>query len=320
MLLALVMGVTTPVAVFGSTRVEAGTGEQGDVTVGFEALTAIQSWVVPQGVTSARFDLYGGQGGSGNAALGQLTGGHGGRATATLAVTPGTDIAILVGGKGSDYVDAPTCKTTGGFNGGGDAGANPQGFDYCGQGGGGASDVRIGGLDVSNRVLVAGGGGGAAANSFCPDAGSGGGLAGQSGSRAGLCTDGGTGGNQDGTSGSGQLGFGSAGGAQSGLLAPGGGGGGGYYGGAGGGTNGYGGGGGSGFGPPGTVFETGVNEGPGSVFITYAAPGPDAEDPLANSGGQTSTLTLLALAFVLIGGVLVLVPGRLAETTTKRLR
>jgi hypothetical protein len=54
-------------------------------------------------------------------------------------------------------------------------------------------------------------------------------------------------------------------------LFVGGGGGGGLYGGGGGG-NGAGGGGGSGFGPPGTVFETGVHAGNGRVVLTYTQP------------------------------------------------
>jgi hypothetical protein len=170
----------------------------------------------------------------------------------------------MVGGKGTDQPDV--CGTgKGGFNGGGNSPGAPQ---ICpGSGGGGASDVRIGGTDLAHRVLVAGGGGGAGNVIFCTDAGAGGGLTG--GSAA--CTPaGGSGGNQDGSSGSGLLGQGGNGEDASG---PGSGGGGGYYGGAGGladsDAGGFGGGGGSGFGPVGTIFQNGVRQGHGRIVITY---------------------------------------------------
>ncbi len=80
-----------------------------------------------------------------------------------------------------------------------------------------------------------------------------------------------------------------------GVLSEDGGGGGGYYGGAGGGGGG-GGGGGSGFGPPGTEFETGVREGHGLVVITYskvqtALTTTAATSPLAEVPGGTTTDT-----------------------------
>jgi hypothetical protein len=62
----------------------------------------------------------------------------------------------------------------------------------------------------------------------------------------------------------------------------GGGGGGGFFGGGGGGgleenSHAAGGGGGSGFGPPGTAFETGVRAGDGMVTITFTSAGPATE-------------------------------------------
>ena len=124
--------------------------------------------------------------------------------------------------------------------------------------------MRRGGIDLSNRVIVAGGGGGA--SSDCAGAGAGGGLVGGS---AGC--DGGTGGDQDGTSGSGEKGQGGTGGDGSFIGA---GGGGGYYGGGGAGGEDLGGGGGSGYGPAGTWFETGVNPGDGYVTVTFGAAAP----------------------------------------------
>src|SRR5262245_32195545 len=64
-------------------------------TVTFSYTGAAQSWTVPAGVTQATFDLDGAAGGSGN--NGRNAGGLGGRATATIVVTPGTIYQINVG-------------------------------------------------------------------------------------------------------------------------------------------------------------------------------------------------------------------------------
>jgi hypothetical protein len=226
---------------------------------------AAQTWTVPAGVTQATFDVYGAVGGDLRPDF--TRGGLGGRATATLLVSPGDTITIVVGGAGEDVDTCQNRPPNGGFNGGGDGGDA-----VCdGAAGGGASDVRIGGTGLIDRRLVAGGGGGAStAQSQCGrhGGGAGGGLSGGDG----LC-GGGEGGNQDGSRGSGLLGQGSAGGdGRPGFILGGGGGGGGYYGGAGGangdGSASVGGGGGSGFGPSGTVFETGVRDGNGQVIVT----------------------------------------------------
>src|SRR5437879_6377003 len=57
-----------------------------------------QTWTVPAGVTSATFDVQAAQGGSAQSNLGGL----GGRAIATLAVTAGTTMTIMVGGAGAN--------------------------------------------------------------------------------------------------------------------------------------------------------------------------------------------------------------------------
>jgi Ca2+-binding RTX toxin-like protein len=222
-----------------------------------------QTWTVPAGVTQATFDLYGAQG-AGIASVDEA-GGLGGRATATIPVTPGASIQVNVGGQG--------LNETGGFNGGGGAISG-------GAGGGGASDIRIGGTALTDRVLVAGGGGGAGVD-FCTGdgaaGGGGGGLTGSPGS--GTECEGGVGGG-----GGTQTAGGSAagGGAQAGAFGVGGsadqasgligGGGGGWYGGGGGvrsTVGGPGGGGGSGHGPDGTSFQTGVRSGNGLVTVSY---------------------------------------------------
>jgi hypothetical protein len=232
------------------------------VTETFDFTGAAQTWTVPAGVDEATFDVYGAQGGSYSP-----TGGLGGRATATIAVTPGDSIQLRVGGEGGIGVGA-----AGGFNGGG-AGPVP----VNGYSGGGASDVRIGGAALTDRVLVAGGGGGAGNVGTVPSGGAGGGLAGSDGEEQGFPSNvpggggtqvaGGTAGGSNATPGV----FGSGGdGGWSGspaVFGPGGGGGGGWFGGGGG--YGAGGGGGSGHGPLGTAFETGVRSGDGLITIEY---------------------------------------------------
>jgi Glycine rich protein len=229
-------------------------------TVSFQYTGASQAWTVPTGVTQATFDVFGAAGGGFTDF--PFVRGLGGHATATLAVTPGDVIHINVGGEGTTA--AGQLNPPGGFNGGGDGG--------LGSGGGGASDIRIGGTDLSDRVLVAGGGGGAARSSVLSTSSHGGdgggttGLPGGAGAPAGAGGGGGTqaaGGSAVAPATPGELGAGGTGNVGN----FGGGGGGGLFGGGGGNTGG--GGGGSGLGPAGTAFETGVRAGNGLVIVTF---------------------------------------------------
>ena len=236
-------------------------------TLTFNHTGTEQTWTVPAGITSATFDLHGAQGGTAfDASFG--AGGLGGRATATLALTPGETIEIRVGGQGT---------TVGGYNGGGAPGVST----YPG-GGGGATDVRQGGTSLGDRVLVAAGGGGSGACSgsggMSSPGGAGGGLVGEDappadpGEACAELPNSGKGGTQvaggAGGTGAGAGTLGQGGNADSGSGTYRGGGGGGYYGG-GGGAGHSGGGGGSGFGPGGTVFETGVRSGDGLATIVF---------------------------------------------------
>lgn len=197
-----------------------------------------QIYVVPPGVTSIDVTLSGAQGDSPS---GGGTGGLGGSVSATIAVTPGEVLQVMVGGSGS----------VGGFNGGG-RGAGT---------GGGASDIRRPAFSTSSscayalncsvaqRVVVAGGGGGG--GNFAGGTGGAGGqtaaagVAGNTGS--GDATGGGAGSSSGGAAGSGSFSTSGsnagAGGAGSGGAsawvagATGGGGGGGYFGGGGGGVS-----------------------------------------------------------------------------------
>ncbi len=265
------------------------------------------SIVVPPGVTQMTFDLYGAQGSGGNAAS---IGGLGGRATATIDVTPGETLLLTVGGAGDNGVQP-------GYNGGG---ANSP---LTGGGsGGGATDLRL--SDGTTKLLVAGGGGGGGADSVGVVGGNGG-PGGAMTSVAGMGTDGAAHGGATGGGGGGggtdvAGGAGGAGGVGSfngsngsdgtaghggqggdGFNFGGGGGGGGLYGGGGGGGGGAGatgnapgggGGGGSSFGPVGTTFQTGVQSGDGSAVVNYTT-GSTTTTSTTMGGASTTTTTTM---------------------------
>lgn len=251
-------------------------------TATFNVTNAVQTWTVPAGVCSVNIQCFGGQGGfNGNGQAGGL----GGSASGTLAVSPGQVLYVYVGASGQN----------GGYNGGGLGGGA-----WAGGKGGGASDVRINGTTLADRIIVAGGGGGNAGYSL----GYGGWMGGAGGAGGGLSGDpgtqnpgnqpypgGGGGGTQSaggaiGTTGNlngyvpptpGQLGVGGNGAGESGNSGDcgnAGGGGGGYYGGGGGGYNNCGGGGGGGGssytgGVTSGLTSTGVRSGNGQVVITW---------------------------------------------------
>jgi large repetitive protein len=211
-----------------------------------------QSFKVPSGVTKLAVEASGASGPSQGGSSCSFTGGNGGIVKATISVSSGETLAIFVGGEGTGDTSKCDPGYVGGFNGGGN-GASEK---YClnGTGGGGASDVRQGGDELGNRVIVAGGGGGGAIAKSAFDAGDGGDGGGNIGAKGtGVPGPGGSYGGMGGTqhrggkggapglpsmSGEkghgGKLGVGGAGGnGQS--AGCGGGGGGGYYGGGGGG-------------------------------------------------------------------------------------
>ena len=209
----------------------------------------IQKWAVPHS-GSYLFELWGASGGEDAKSNTSNVGGKGGYSSGKLNLNSGDIIYILVGQHGVDTstgIPAP-----GGFNGGG----NNQRY---GGSGGGASDIRINGTELTNRIIVAGGGGGAYGGSLAGNGGDGGGF-GENGTT-------GTGGTQSsGGNGGGILGVGGF----SNLSNSGGAGGGGYYGGGAANSSWGSGGGGSSY--VGGVLEgnttSGVNEGNGLVVIT----------------------------------------------------
>jgi hypothetical protein len=227
-----------------------------------------QTWQVPSGVTEVTFDVKGAQGGSTSNSLG----GAGGKVQGKIAVIPGQDFYINVGGAGSLNLE--------GYNGGGVAqSVNAGGSQALSSGfGGGASDIRIGGIDLIHRKVVAGGGGGGAGGGINSGGGGGGGLIGVTGLTNGVVNL-----NYSGTGGSQTAGGQCVNGNSLGLLGigggyygvGGGGGGGGYYGGGGGcglNSNYGGGGGGSSYTGPNVtnvVHTQGYQVGNGSVTLNY---------------------------------------------------
>jgi hypothetical protein len=159
----------------------------------------MQQVVIPNGVSQITIAAFGAQG----VGMNGYIPGNGGMAAGILTVTPGQILYVYVGGQT-------------GFNGGG-AGQN-------GANGGDASDVRMGGNTLANRILVAGGGGGAGGDNWQCNVGAGHGGGGTAvgsnffggGGGAGYTSGTGcgtNGGNVGGTGGSGYHGGGGGGGA-----------------------------------------------------------------------------------------------------------
>lgn len=116
-----------------------------------------EPYLIPFGINQIHVELNGASGGNGDFG-GQ--GGFGANITADIDVNQGETIYFCVGGAGKNGVSKNEANKdtmiSGGFNGGGSAG----GFGDPGGSGGGASDIRINGSELNNRILVAGGGGG----------------------------------------------------------------------------------------------------------------------------------------------------------------
>ncbi|MGB8150841.1 MAG: hypothetical protein WCE97_06560 [Candidatus Cybelea sp.] len=151
-----------------------------------------QTFEVPTGVKQIEIDARGAKG-TGSTEV------YGGRVRAVIPVVPGETLVVYVGGDASGG--------SGGFNGGANGG---DGGWYCyyrcsGYGGGGSSDIREDGSELTDRILVAGGGGGQGGAGDYPsgspggDGGPGGGKAGGAGNPGAKSRSGAGRGAKDGT-------------------------------------------------------------------------------------------------------------------------
>jgi hypothetical protein len=127
-----------------------------DVKVRFNSTGALQSWIVPAGVTSINVKVWGAGGGGGAYTSNANQGGGGGGFTyANIPVTAGENLSLVVGGGGG----GGTLAVSGGLGGYGGGGSGARGDTGCG-GGGGYSGIFRGNVSQSNSILIAGGGGG----------------------------------------------------------------------------------------------------------------------------------------------------------------
>lgn len=130
----------------------------GDI-LNFDYTGAVQSITLPKG--TYKLECWGAQGGnrSQDSASATVTGsGLGGYSIGILTLTQLTTCYIYVGGQGGMSSSTGNVKVEGGFNGGGFASHESTGEP--GNGGGGATDVRIAQDSLYARIIVAGGGGG----------------------------------------------------------------------------------------------------------------------------------------------------------------
>lgn len=220
------------------------------------------------------------------------TAAKGGLAAGVYTVPANTTFHVYVGGKGEDGSSnsSSSSRAQGGWNGGGGGGRDSSSYKSGNAGaGGGASDVRVGGRELSNRIIVGGGAGGAVSGRNGQSHGGYNGVDGIAtgspgrGGKGGTQSSGGTGGGYRGAQ-DGNLGSGGNGSNWYNAYG-GGGGGGGYYGGGGGcSTQDHGqghageGGGGSSYVSSllgASYYATGVREGNGQVIFTIL----EAKDP-----------------------------------------
>lgn len=110
--------------------------------------------VLPKGIY--KLEVWGAQGGS----YSSFYGGYGGYSYGELTLTQETVLYLYAGGQPATNSISQSISP-GGYNGGGQGAVRNYSSTYSyGQGGGGASDIRIGQNDLYARVIVAGGGGG----------------------------------------------------------------------------------------------------------------------------------------------------------------
>jgi hypothetical protein len=143
-----------------------------------EASSAIaEIFTVPDGIYSVEIEAWGGNGSHGDGVgVDQPPGGIGGYSKRIFPVIPGTELHVYVGmggsftekkdrgflgGRGGKIIPGDYFGDRGDVRGGYGGRSHVHSDVYISSGGGGAaSDVRLNGNDLSQRIIVAGGGGG----------------------------------------------------------------------------------------------------------------------------------------------------------------
>lgn len=104
-------------------------------------------------------ECFGAQGG-GNNSNHEGHGGKGGHAKGKIYLNSGDTLYVYVGGEGGYGGDYNNQTVPGGWNGGGDGGGTTSAHGISGSSGGGATDIRLNGNGLENRIIVAGAGAG----------------------------------------------------------------------------------------------------------------------------------------------------------------
>lgn len=140
-------------------------GGESQTVYNFAYTGSIQTFTAP--ITGKyQLEVWGAKGG--NSIHRDTNENAGGYAKGNINLKSGEKLSIYVGGKGGN-------PSAGGWNGGG----NSKGTQADSSGGGGATDIRMNGTSLTNRIIVAGGGGGNGCSAYY--GGYGGGLTGGTG-------------------------------------------------------------------------------------------------------------------------------------------
>lgn len=131
--------------------------------IDFQYTGAVQTFTIPKN-GAYTLECWGGQGGSYSTSY---LGGLGGYSKGTINLNKGDILYIYVGGQpATNSSSSSNNPAYGGFNGGGSSKTYYYSSTYTiGQGGGGATDIRVGTDSLYARVIVAGGGAGATSRS-----------------------------------------------------------------------------------------------------------------------------------------------------------
>lgn len=154
-ILAVLLVFTADMSIFNHSMVVNAADPLNPTIYRFTCTKSMQTFDIPADGWYT-IDAYGASGGTSvGSGKGTHLGGKGGHVSAKYYFTQGERLYINVGNSGNGAIVSDSyLPVRGGYNGGGSAVSVNFGS------GGGATDIRIGGTALSNRILVAGGGGG----------------------------------------------------------------------------------------------------------------------------------------------------------------